>query len=779
MIRIGPPRFTTLRSKLGLLYAGLFALVLLAIAGVANVALEASARRITEAQLATAGKIHDRLWAERERSLVEAADILGRDFGFRSAVASDDRPTIASALTSLKARARVASAMVVDLEGGVVGAEGDLARVAAELPFTLARGRRDAVSVAGGRPYRFVLAPILAPSEIGWVVFALRLDGAEMRALEGFSAIPLTATVLRRDGARWVATEGDLRPSAALDKLVASPGASRAPVSLALSTGTALALVKPLAGPDGRPRAVLLIRYPLSLALAAYRPIRIGIALTGLAGLIVVLVGSGRLARGITQPLAMLDRAVRSLENGSRTELRVDGTDEIGRLAESFNRMSAEIVERETRITHMAFHDSLTGLPNRAALRQALDQAVARAAHASGTVAVLCLDLDGFKTVNDTLGHPAGDKLLRLVGATVVELAPDGVVARLGGDEFAIVLAGGSNLDRPRALAQAVLDRLREPIWIDGQLIATGVSIGIAVGPADGRDPDELLKNADLALYRAKGEGGGTYSFFEPALDAAARARRQLELDLRRAIATGEFTLHYQPIVDLGTDRIGGFEALLRWNHPTRGLVSPIDFIPVAEETGLIIAIGEWVMHEACRFAAGWPDHLRIAVNVSPIQFRHAGFASVIAQALARSGLAPARLEVEITESVFLEGEGPVVTLLHSLRALGVRVALDDFGTGYSSLSYLRSFPFDKIKIDRSFVINVVHDPSAAAIVRAIVDLAGALHMDTTAEGVEDVDQLARLREQGCGSIQGYLFSRPVQGDLVAGLLGRELARAA
>jgi diguanylate cyclase (GGDEF)-like protein len=778
-MRVGLPRFRTLRNKLGLLYGGLFALVLVVIAGVTQVALEANARRITEAQLATTGEIHDRLWAERERSLAESADILARDFGFRSAVASGDRPTIVSALASLRARARVNAVMVVDLEGQAVGADGAVARAAAELPFALASGRRDAVKVVGGRPYRFVLSPVLAPTEVGWVVFAVRLDGAEMRALENLSAIPLTATVLRLDGARWIATEGDLPPGPALDALVASPEASRTPASLALPTGDALALVKPLAGPSGAAQAALLIRYPLAQALAPYRPLQIGIALTGLTGLLLVLFGSGRLASGITRPLAMLDRAARALEDGARTELAVDSSDEIGRLAESFNRMSAGIVERETRITHMAFHDSLTGLPNRAALRQALEQAVARTTRSGGTVAVLCLDLDGFKTVNDTLGHPAGDQLLKLISAMLVELAPDGLVARSGGDEFAIVLAGTPGPDRPRALAQAVLDRVREPLRIDGQVVATGVSIGIAVGPADGQDADQLLKNADLALYRAKDDGRGVYSFFEPALDAAARARRELELDLRCAIATGQFMLHYQPIVDLGTDRIGGFEALLRWNHPTRGLVSPIDFIPVAEETGLIIAIGEWVMHEACRFAVDWPEHVRIAVNVSPIQFRHVGFASVITQALARSGLAPERLEVEITESVFLEGEGPVVTLLHSLRALGIRVALDDFGTGYSSLSYLRSFPFDKIKIDRSFVINVASDPSAAAIVRAIVDLAGALHMDTTAEGVEDLDQLARLRQQGCGSIQGYLFSRPVGGDMVAGLLGRDLAQAA
>ena len=774
-----PFRFRTLRAKLGTLYAGLFALALLAVAGVTQVALEASARRITEAELAATGEVHDRLWAERERSLADAADILARDFGFRSAVASGDRPTIASALASLRTRARVSAAMVVDLEGGVVGAAGPLARAAAGLPFTLAPGRRDAVAIAGGRPYRLVLSPILAPTEIGWVVFALRLDGAEMRALEKLSAIPLTAAVLRRDGGRWIATEGDLPPGTALDALVADPAAARMPAALELPGGTALALVKPLVGPSDAREAALLIRYPLDLALAPYRPLQVGVALTGLIGLILVLLGSGRLAGGITRPLALLDRAARALEDGARTELRVDGADEIGRLAESFNRMSAEIVERETRITHMAFHDSLTGLPNRAALRQALEQAVARAAHAGGTVAVLCLDLDGFKTVNDTLGHPAGDALLQRIGAMLLELAPDGVVARLGGDEFAIVLMGAPGPDRPRALAQAVLDGLRDPIRIEGQLVATGASIGIAVGLVDGHDADQLLKNADLALYRAKGDGRGAFSFFEPALDAAARARRELELDLRCAIATGQFALHYQPIIDLGTDRIGGFEALLRWHHPTRGLIPPVEFIPVAEETGLIVAIGEWVVHEACRFAADWPDHVRIAVNVSPLQFRHPGFAGVITQALARSGLAPKRLEVEITESVFLEGEGPVVSLLHSLRALGIRVALDDFGTGYSSLSYLRSFPFDKIKIDRSFVTNVASDAGAAAIVRAIVDLAGALGMDTTAEGVEDADQLARLRGQGCGSIQGYLFSRPVQGGEVAALLGRALARAA
>lgn len=436
--------------------------------------------------------------------------------------------------------------------------------------------------------------------------------------------------------------------------------------------------------------------------------------------------------------------------------------------------MSAGIVEREHRITHLAFHDSLTGLPNRVSLRQALDQALARSLHNGDPIAVLCLDLDGFKGVNDTLGHPVGDGLLKLIGSTLKTLAPDAFVSRLGGDEFAILLSGGFDVDRPRSLAQSIVDSLNEPVQTDGHLIATGTSVGIALSPGDGNDADQLLKNADLALYRAKQDGRGVFRFFEPSLDEAARRRRQIELDLRQALKHGQFQLNFQPIVDLKRDRVGCFEALLRWHHPTRGLVSPVEFIPVAEETGLIVAIGEWVLHEACRAAKNWPEHIRIAVNVSLLQFRNSGFQAVVLQALTRSGLAPQRLEIEITESVFLDGEENVIALLHRLRAMGVRVALDDFGTGYSSLSYLRSFPFDKIKIDRSFITSVASDLSAAAIVRAIVDLANALHMETTAEGVEDADQLSELRGQGCSSIQGYWFSRPLDATAAGAYIAAE-----
>lgn len=773
--------FRHLSTRLAVLFASLFAVAMIIFAGVGQVMILSHARDSVRAELSTSGSVYDRLWALREKSLADSADVMARDFGFRTAVASGDRATIDSAVANLSQRIGATNAFVVDQAGDVIGdGPAELKGMLAGLPDSLASSRNSAVVSTSGGTYRVIVSPILAPVQIGSVIFAVPLDAREMGALEKLSAIPLTATILNRDRAgHWASRDAAVPGSRTLDAVIARIGSDKSPATIDLPEGRAFALVKKLQGPGAAPEAVLLLSYRQSLALVSYRSLQAGSAMAGLLGLVLVVVGSKRLAKNIARPIAALDAAAKALEEGTRAQVEVEGSDEIGRLAESFNLMSAGIVEREHRITHLAFHDSLTGLPNRTFFRQQLEADLARAGKMSDKVALLCLDLDGFKSVNDTLGHPIGDALLRQVGDILAGLAVDGLVSRLGGDEFAVILANRDDLDRPRALAQDILDRLRQPMRIDGQQVASGVSIGIAVSPGDGADPDTLLKNADLALYRAKQDGRGVFRFFEPALDAAARRRRQLELDLREALQTGQFRLNFQPIFDLKADRIGGFEALLRWEHPTRGNVPPAEFIPVAEDTGLIVAIGEWVIHEACRHAIEWPEHIRVAVNVSPLQFRNAGFANVIFQALARSTLAPERLEVEITESVFLEGEGSVVSLLHQLRAMGVRVALDDFGTGYSSLSYLRSFPFDKIKIDKSFVDTVAEDSSSAAIVRAIVDLATALHMETTAEGVEDCAQLAQLRGQGCSSIQGYLFSRPVESNMVADLITSRMSIAA
>jgi predicted signal transduction protein with EAL and GGDEF domain len=335
-------------------------------------------------------------------------------------------------------------------------------------------------------------------------------------------------------------------------------------------------------------------------------------------------------------------------------------------------------------------------------------------------------------------------------------------VARLGGDEFVVLQTVGEDRDAIDKLARRILETMAQPLVIDGNEFAPSTSIGIAIAPEDGGSSETLLRNADLALYRAKEGGRGTYAFFEESLNQRAQERRQLETDLRLAVERQEFELYYQPLFDLEHNRICSFEALIRWNHPTRGLISPADFIPIAEDTGLIVPIGAWVVRQACHQAAGWPKHVRVAVNVSPVQFHRGSLNETILLALADSGLAPGRLEIEITESIFLEGSEATLRLLHSLRSLGIRVALDDFGTGYSSLSYLQSFPFDKLKIDRSFIQNLLTREGASAIVRAITQLAHALNIETTAEGVEETAQLMELRAHGCSSVQGFLFAEPM-----------------
>ncbi len=416
----------------------------------------------------------------------------------------------------------------------------------------------------------------------------------------------------------------------------------------------------------------------------------------------------------------------------------------------------------QRRIERMANHDELTGLANRARLRERLAEALGACAAAETPVAVLCLDLDQFKTVNDTLGHSTGDALLKAVAERIsAETGGRDLVARLGGDEFAILLVGAEARAQAGTLAGRLVDVLSRPFTVDGQVLTVGTSIGIAVAPGDGLEPDGLMKNADLALYKAKGDGRGTFRFFEAAMDREVQTRRVLERDMREALAAGDFALHYQPQLDLASNRIVGFEALVRWHHRERGPVSPADFIPVAEETGLIVPLGEWVLREACREAAAWPKDVRISVNISAVQFRHRNLVQVVMSALAGAGMPPSRLELEITESVLMQESEASVSILHQLRALGVRIAMDDFGTGYSSLSYLRRFPFDKIKIDRSFVRDLTPDSESVAIVRAIVGLGRSLGIATTAEGVETAEQLAIIRSEGCTEMQGYLLSPP------------------
>jgi diguanylate cyclase (GGDEF)-like protein len=416
----------------------------------------------------------------------------------------------------------------------------------------------------------------------------------------------------------------------------------------------------------------------------------------------------------------------------------------------------------EAKIAHMALHDTLTGLPNRVLLNERLEHALSRVRR-DEIVATHIFDLDHFKTVNDTLGHPAGDKLLTMAADRLRTLVRESdTIARMGGDEFAIVQVGIAQPADATSLAQRIIAVVSEPYDIDGHQVVIGASVGIAVGPNDGKNPEQIIRNADLALYRAKGDGRNTYRFFEPEMDAQMQARRELESDLRKALPANEFELYYQPVVDLASNEISGFEALIRWHHPSKGMIAPNTFIPLTEEIGLIIPLGEWALRDACATAARWPAHLKIAVNLSPAQFRSPGLLQAIVGALASSGLAPDRLELEITEKILLQDSEATLAMLYSLRELGVRIAMDDFGTGYSSLSYLQSFPFDKIKIDRSFVRDIAESTGSLNIVRAVAALAKGLGMTATAEGVETEQQLDTIRAEGCTEMQGYLFSRPL-----------------
>jgi len=434
-----------------------------------------------------------------------------------------------------------------------------------------------------------------------------------------------------------------------------------------------------------------------------------------------------------------------------------------------------DITERkraEARLAFMAQHDGLTGLPNRNLLRQQMDEILSHTRRSAEKAAVLVLGLDNFKAVNDALGHGIGDKLLRNVAKRLRStLREQDTLARLNSDEFAMVQSGLTRPEDAVLLAKRVLEALADPYMLDGHSVVIGASIGIAMAPGDGDESEKLLKNADMALSRAKNEQRGTFSFFEAGMDARAQSRRRIEIDLRDAIQNDVLRPYYQPLIDLSSGRITGFEALVRWPHPERGMVSPAEFIPVAEETGLINGLGGLMLRRACMDAALWPDDVRVAVNLSPLQFRTGNLLSIVMDALKQSGLPAKRLELEITETLLLEKSSQVLATLHALRALGVRISMDDFGTGYSSLSYLRSFPFDKIKIDQSFVRGLDANRDAQAIVRSIVSLGIGLGVIITAEGVETEAELSCLRAEGCHEGQGFLFSRARPNAEIIGLL--------
>ena len=470
-----------------------------------------------------------------------------------------------------------------------------------------------------------------------------------------------------------------------------------------------------------------------------------------------------------------------SLQNANN-DLEERVAERTKRLFEANQKLQTEIAQREeseARSQYLAHHDTLTGLGNRLLFKQQLEQALQDVAVTGQSLAILFVDLDGFKSVNDTLGHSIGDNLLKSISTSLRDLVGESDrIARLGGDEFAVLQLADQQPSKAIALSEQIIKKISVPHRIDGHDVTVGASIGIVVRETNDATPEELLKNADLAMYRAKSDGRGTYRVFNPEMDAAAQARRQLEIDMRAGFARGEFELHYQPLINLQTKLVSGFEALMRWTHPERGNVPPSEFIPVAEEIGLINQLGDWALREACAEATKWPKDIHVAVNLSPTQFLKTGLVTSVVNALAATRLDPSRLELEITESVLLEKSDRNISILVQLRQLGVRISMDDFGTGYSSLGYLRHFRFDKIKIDQTFVRDLMKNPDNLAIVKAIASLGISLGIATTAEGVETEEQMRYLDLEGCTEVQGYLYSKPIPAENIDDLLSGISAEA-
>ncbi len=746
----------TLSIKMTLFYAGLFTAVLALILFGVQAGIERYAESTIKRDMTAGVAVFERITQMRYEQLRQGGRLLSADFGFRAAAATGDAPTIESALHSLQNRLKLSQAFMVGIDGSITGFEGRLSQADSDrLYAALDEGAEQGIARWQGRNHSVVAAPVETPALIGWVVFANNFDTPELQQIAKLTSVDLNPRIMPYANLR------SLKP--------ATQGAGEASL-WRRGDERILLQATPVRNFGSGEQQALVLEYSLTKAMDGYLPILWTLLIFGIGGGVLVVIGSAWVARGLTRPIAQLDAAAQKVSSGEHVQVPVTTSDELGRLAASFNQMVNDIGERERQIAHLAFHDTLTGLANRALLREHLSNALTRV-KGEGTLAMLCLDLDNFKAVNDTLGHPTGDALLCEVAERLKATVSEGFVARLGGDEFALVT---TTSERSVArLANDIIAAVAKPAIVNGHRIVINTSIGIALAPQDGNDAVELLKNADLALYRAKNEGKGSYRFFESAMDAEAQERRRVEIDLHDALANGELELYFQPLFTLSQNRVTAFEALMRWNHPTRGLVPPVNFIPLAEDTGLIIPIGEWAIREACRIAAQWPEHIRVAVNISPIQFRSPALNGIILNALAESQLAPNRLELEITESLFIDNVEATLASLHNLRSLGVRVALDDFGTGYSSLSYLRAFPFDKIKIDRSFIVDLLAHDGATAIIKSITTLAEALGMETTAEGVENIDQLDILRDQGCNQIQGYYFSRPLPlGEVNKLLLG-------
>ena len=762
--------FNRLQTKLTVLYAGLFALALSLVAVSVYLTIASNAQQQVRKELASTGTVFDSVWALRTQRLHDGAELLSRDFGFRAAVATRDAPTVESAVGNLRQRMGLDLAFLVGVDGDVVGvdpAKVDISKLWAALDHD---GGAQGVFVVDGAPYQLISAPVLSPTLTGWIVFGARLDDHEMTALERLSAIRLDAQVFDRRGQTWVTTD-KTADAKALGAFVAEAmgGKVSAPGRLRTASGDNLVLVKPLTSLDGKTPAALVLRYPMALAMAPYQPLTAAVIIAGLIGAALVVAASWVLSRDIAKPIIALDDAARRLQRGEAVQVDVRSSDEIGRLSDSFNLMAAEIREREGRITELALHDAETGLPNRLAAEREIEARMARLAPGDQVV-VGALGLDRFAVLRGAIGYALFTQLVAEIGSRIRVLDPEAMVARLTTSTLCVV-SDLTDVQVALPMVERALVGLAAPVRLGGELVDVHMSNGLAGARIGEMDAARLIEQAMIALDQTRA-AGRKVAIFDAVAYGDPAGNLSLMSEMLDGVATGALFLHHQPKLDLRSGAVTGVEALVRWNHPTRGLLGPDLFIGMAEETGHIRALTDYVLDQAIVDQKALRDaghDLMMSINISGRLIDDAEFASRAIEKIAAAG---ARFCFEITETAVIGNPDVALGVLDRLSAAGIAVSIDDYGSGLSSLAYLKQISAEELKIDKAFVLSLESDAKDALLVKSTIDLAHSLGLKVTAEGVENREALAMLQVMGCDLAQGYHIARPMGLEALMGFLG-------
>ncbi|WP_426044066.1 putative bifunctional diguanylate cyclase/phosphodiesterase [Caulobacter sp. DWR3-1-2] len=752
--------FNRLQTKLTVLYAGLFALALSLVAVSVYLTIAGNAQSQVRKELASTGTVFDSVWALRTQRLHDGAELLSRDFGFRAAVATQDMPTVQSAVTNLRARMGLDLAFMVGVDGVVVGTDPSTVDIEKLWSALDHEDGAQGVFVVDGAPYQLISAPVMSPTLTGWIVFGARLDDREMTALERLSAIRLEAQVFDRRGETWVTTDKTADSNAMSAFVAREMGQTIAsPHRLRTATGDNLVLIKRLKTLDGQTPAALVLRYPMALAMAPYRPLMAAVIIAGLISAALVVAASWALSRDIAKPLIALDDAARRLQRGEDVHVDVRSSDEIGRLSDSFNLMAAEIREREHRITELALHDAETGLPNRLAAEREIEARMARLKPGQQVV-VGALGLDRFTLLRGAIGYALFTQLVTEVGARVRALHPAVMVARLTTSTLCVI-SDITDVQTALPMVTRALGDLSAPVRLGGELVDVHMSNGLAGAQAGEMDALCLIEHAMIALDQAR-TSGRKVAVFDAVAYGDPAGNLSLMSEMLQGVTTGALFLNHQPKLDLRSGAITGVEALVRWNHPTRGLLRPDLFVGMAEETGHIRALTECVLDQAIldQKALREVGHdVLMSINISGRLIDDSEFANRAIEKVAASG---ARFCFEITETAVIGNPDVALGVLDKLSAAGIAVSIDDYGSGLSSLAYLKQISADELKIDKAFVLSLEKDGKDALLVKSTIDLAHSLGLKVTAEGVESREALAMLQVMGCDLAQGYHIAKPM-----------------